>query len=205
MDFSSRSQSFHHDKLNEQLHLYSICFQLLNLCEVNGAVQNRRRKQETDGLGSVNGLWGNVLQNLKSKGIDEKMILEQFQNVEVEPVLTAHPTEAKRPVVLGLYRQLYLLIVKLENSMYNSYERAEVKHDIKRILHKLWFIGEIFIEKPAIESELENALHYFYKVFPEVLPFLDFRLKQAWKESGFDPCPGGGHGHLSPRLPSGTG
>ncbi len=125
---------------------------------------------------------------LKDDGFDEKMILEQFQNVEVEPVLTAHPTEAKRPVVLGLYRQLYLLMVKLENSMYNSYEREEVKHDIKRILHKLWFIGEIFIEKPAIESELENALHYFYKVFPEVLPFLDFRLKQAWKESGFDPA-----------------
>ncbi len=184
---SQAEPQFTPGKLNEQLHLYSICFQLLNLCEVNGAVQNRRRKQEADGYGSVNGLWGNVLQNLKSKGFDEKMILEQFKNVEVEPVLTAHPTEAKRPVVLELYRQLYLLLVKLENSMYNTYERAEVKHDIKHILHKLWFIGEIFIEKPAIESELENALHYFYKVFPEVLPFLDFRLKQAWKESGFDP------------------
>ncbi|MDX2431343.1 MAG: phosphoenolpyruvate carboxylase [Bacteroides sp.] len=185
---SQEEPQFTPGKLKEQLHLYSICFQLLNLCEVNGAVQNRRSKQEADGLGSVNGLWGNVLENLKSKGFDEKMILEQFQNVEVEPVLTAHPTEAKRPVVLELYRQLYLLLVKLENSMYNSYERAEVKHDIKRILHRLWFIGEIFIEKPAIESELENALHYFYKVFPEVLPFLDFRLKQAWKESGFDPA-----------------
>jgi phosphoenolpyruvate carboxylase len=174
-------------RLRDQFHLYSICFQLLNLCEVNGAVQNRRRRQEVDGYGSVNGLWGNVLQNLKSSGIDERMILEQFRNVEVEPVLTAHPTEAKRPVVLGFYRQLYLLMVKLENSMYNTYERAEVKHDIKRIIHKLWFIGEIFIEKPAIESELENVLHYFFKVFPEVLPFLDFRLKQAWKESGFDP------------------
>ena len=64
--------------------------------------------------------------------------------MEVEPVLTAHPTEAKRPVVLELYRQLYLLMVKLENSMYNSFEREEIKHDIKRILHKLWFIGEIF-------------------------------------------------------------
>ena len=184
---SQAEPEFSDDMLNEQLHMYSICFQLLNLCEVNGAVQNRRRKQEIDGYGSVNGLWGNVLQNLKSKGVNEKMILEQFRNVEVEPVLTAHPTEAKRPVVLELYRELYLLIVKLENSMYNTYERAEVKHDIKRILHKLWFIGEIFIEKPAIESELENVLHYFSNVFPEVLSFLDFRLKQAWKESGFDP------------------
>ncbi len=40
---------FDNNMLNEQLHLYSICFQLLNLCEVNGAVQNRRRKQESEG------------------------------------------------------------------------------------------------------------------------------------------------------------
>ncbi len=184
---SDSEPEFTGKNLKEQLHLYSISFQLLNLCEVNGAVQNRRRKQEDFGYDSVNGLWGSVLKNLKRSGVDEDLILEQFRNVEAEPVLTAHPTEAKRPVVLGLYRQLYLLLVKLENSMYNSYERGEVKHDIKRILHKLWFIGEIFVEKPAIESELENALYYFYKVFPEVLPFLDFRLKQAWRESGFDP------------------
>jgi len=167
-------------------HLYSIAFQLLNLAEVNGAVQNRRQKQEKEGLDSVNGLWGSVLIDLKQQGVEGKKILEQFKQIEVEPVLTAHPTEAKRPVVLSLYRQLYLLLVKLENSMYNSYERDEVKHDIKRILHKLWFIGEIFIEKPAVESELENVLHYYYKVFPEVLPFLDFRLKQAWKQVGFE-------------------
>jgi phosphoenolpyruvate carboxylase len=151
-------------------------------------VQNRRQKQESEGLDSVNGLWGSVLKDLKEKGVEGKHILEQFRHIEVEPVLTAHPTEAKRPVVLGLYRQLYLLMVKLENSMYNSYEREGVKHDIKRILHKLWFIGEIFMEKPAVESELENVLHYYYKVFPEVLPLLDFRLKQAWKEIGFSPA-----------------
>lgn len=169
-------------------HLYSIAFQLLNITEVNGAVQNRRQKQEKEGLTSVNGLWGSVLSDLKDKGVKEDEILEEFSQIEVEPVLTAHPTEAKRPVVLNLYRQLYLLLVKLENSMYNSYERDGVKHDIKRILHKLWFIGEIFMEKPAVESELENVLHYYYKVFPEVVPFLDFRLKQAWKEVGFEPA-----------------
>jgi len=183
-DIEPKFRNQDHKKL---FHLYSIAFQLLNLVEVNGAVQNRRQKQEKEGLDSVNGLWGSVLSDLKLKGVTGKQILEQFRHIEVEPVLTAHPTEAKRPVVLSLYRQLYLLLVKLENSMYNSYEREGVKHDIKRNLHKLWFIGEIFMEKPAVESELENVLHYYYKVFPEVLPFLDFRLKQAWKEIGFSP------------------
>ncbi len=184
---SAQEPDFYGESKNKLLQLYSIAFQLLNLSEVNGAVQTRRQTREKSGLDSVNGLWGRVLFDLKKRGVSGEDIMEQLQHVEAEPVLTAHPTEAKRPVVLSLYRQLYLFMVKRENSMYNRFEQQELKHDIKRILHKLWFIGEIFIEKPALESELENVLHYFYKVFPEVLPFLDYRLRQAWAEVGYDP------------------
>jgi phosphoenolpyruvate carboxylase len=175
------------EKRYKILRLYSIAFQLLNLSEVNGAVQGRRQKQEDQGLNSVNGLWGNVLSALKEQGVDQHQILEQLRHVEAEPVLTAHPTEAKRPVVLSLYRQLYLLMLKRENSMYNRYEQQGIRDNIKGILHQLWFIGEIFMEKPALESELENVLHYFHTVFPDVLPMLDYRLEQAWQEAGFDP------------------
>ena len=184
---SGSTPDFSGSNRHKLLRLYSIAFQLLNLSEVNGAVQGRRRKHDDQGLASVNGLWGSVLSDLKERGVDQQMILDHFRHIEAEPVLTAHPTEAKRPVVLSLYRQIYLLMLKRENSMYNRFEQQEVRDDIKRILHQLWFIGEIFIEKPALESELENVLHYFYKVFPEVMPMLDYRLEQAWRETGFDP------------------
>jgi phosphoenolpyruvate carboxylase len=184
---TGNSHVFINENTEKLLHLYSICFQLLNLAEVNGAVQNRRFRQENQGLESVSGMWGNIFSDLKSKGIEEKEIAGLLPHIHAEPVLTAHPTEAKRPVVLALYRKLYLLLVKRENSMYTSHEKEEIKHDIKQILHKLWFIGEIFLEKPAVESELENVLYYFYKVFPEMLHYLDYKLRQAWEKAGFEP------------------
>ncbi|WP_372949294.1 phosphoenolpyruvate carboxylase [Mariniphaga sp.] len=184
---SGNEPDFSIENTEKLLHLFSISFQLLNLAEVNGAVQNRRARQEKTGLESVSGMWGNIFSDLKSKGIQEETIAKHLGQIHAEPVLTAHPTEAKRPVVLALYRQLYLLLVKRENSMYTSHEQEEIKHDIKQILHKLWFIGEIFIEKPAVESELENVLYYFYKVFPEMLHYLDYKLKQAWGKAGFNP------------------
>lgn len=184
---SGNEPDFSSGNTEKLLHMFSISFQLLNLAEVNGAVQNRRARQEKSGLESVSGMWGNIFNDLKSKGIQEDTIAGHLQKIHAEPVLTAHPTEAKRPVVLALYRQLYLLLVKRENSMYTSYEQEEIKHDIKQILHKLWFIGEIFIEKPAVESELENVLYYFYKVFPEMLHYLDYKLRQSWGKAGFNP------------------
>lgn len=165
-------------------HMYSICFQLLNLVEINGAVQNRR-KLENENLSAVNGLWARNFEHLKSRNITEQEIIDTMREVTVQPVLTAHPTEAKRPVVLKLYRELYLLLVKLENNMYNVFERIEVKKEMKSILQRIWHINEIFIEKPNVESELENVLHYLVNVFPKVVPLLYSRLQQAWEQEGY--------------------
>jgi phosphoenolpyruvate carboxylase len=176
------------DADNEKmLHMYSICFQLLNIVEVNGAVQSRRAREEQQGIDSINGLWGNELKGLLNEKVTPQQILDNIENVQVEPVLTAHPTEAKRPVVLGHYRRLYLLMVKRENQMYTSNERNDIRKEIKTILHRLWFAGEIFVEKPDIKSELHNVIYYFKNVFPEVVPIVDKNLVNAWEQFGYNP------------------
>ena len=110
---SEKAPDFSGENKQKILQLYSIAFQLLNLSEVNGAVQNRRQSIDREGLASVNGLWGRVLMDLKKRGVKGEEIIEQLQYIEAEPVLTAHPTEAKRPVVLSLYRQLYLSLIHI--------------------------------------------------------------------------------------------
>lgn len=167
------------------IHLYSVSFQLLNLCEVNWAVQSRRNKQQNSGAQSLNGSWANTFSDLKKAGISQEEIIGAIAQIEVEPVLTAHPTEAKRTVVLKYYRELYLQLVNLENSMYTTLERAQIRMNIKEILTRLWFIDDIYLEKPQVETELENVLHYLTKVFPDVFELHDKTLIQAWSEAGF--------------------
>ncbi len=169
------------------LHLYALSFQLLNLIEVNGAVQNRRLREDESGLASINGMWADNLEWLKREGFTESEILEGLKTVDVQPVLTAHPTEAKRPLVLAEYRNLYLLMVKRENTMYTSLEQEQIRDDIKISLHRLWLIDDIFLEKPDVKSELDNVIHYLAQVFPITLPLLDKKLLLAWKTCGFNP------------------
>ena len=90
----------------KHFHLFSVAFQLLNLAETNGAVQNRRKTEEKHSLAAINGLWANSLSILKENNISEEQIIQTLNSIEVQPVLTAHPTEAKRPVVLKKYREL---------------------------------------------------------------------------------------------------
>ena len=51
----------------KHLQLYSICFQLLNIVEVNGAVQNRRLIEDQKSPTDINGLWSYNLQLLKKQ------------------------------------------------------------------------------------------------------------------------------------------
>lgn len=183
----SRDCSFRAGAFNQKhFHMYSICFQLLNLAETNGAVQNRRHQEEKESLSSINGLWANTLDILKKNDISESQIAEVLSEIVVQPVLTAHPTEAKRPVVLRKYRELYLLLVKRENSMYNSYELEENRVEIKRVLTSIWHIDEYYMEKPNVETELENAIYYFANVFPEIINLLNRRLIQAFEQAGLN-------------------
>ncbi|MFT7196292.1 MAG: phosphoenolpyruvate carboxylase, partial [Marinoscillum sp.] len=165
--------------------LYSLVFQLVNMVEINSAVQHRRTLED-ENLASVNGLWANNLQKLKNLNISEQDIAIKLKDIRVEPVLTAHPTEAKRATVLEHHRELYLLIVSRENSMYTKNELSNIRLNIKLTLYRLWKTGEIFIEKPDVPSELRNITHYLTNVFPEVLPVLDRRMIQAWEDQGFD-------------------
>ena len=170
----------------KHFHLYSVCFQLLNLAETNGAVQNRRKNEEKNTLSSINGLWANSLDILKKNGFNEGQNSSVFDEISVQPVLTAHPTEAKRPVILKKYRELYLLLVQRENSMYNTFELGENRNEIKRVITSIWFIDEYYMEKPKVETELDNVIHYFLNVFPEIINLLNRRLIQAWEFSGFE-------------------
>ena len=175
------------DQEQKIVHLYSISFQLLNLCEVNWAVQSRRSKQQESGTQSVNGSWAQTFTELKNSGFSQEEIVGALSRIEVEPVLTAHPTEAKRTVVLKYYRELYLQLVMLENPIYTTLERRQIRSVIKEILTRLWFIDDIYLEKPRVETELDNVLHYLTNVFPEIFELHDRQLIQSWEEAGFQP------------------
>lgn len=167
--------------------LLSLCFQLLNMIEENAAAQYRRSVEESQGLDSIPGLWGQCIAKALGYGLNFNQIAEAMPTIHCEPVLTAHPTEAKRATVLEIHRELYLLLVKRENGMWTKYEQLQIREEIKQKLERLWRTGEIYLQKPDVSSERRNIEYYLKSVFPEVLPIVDTRLKQAWVDRGGDP------------------
>ncbi|MBU5612052.1 phosphoenolpyruvate carboxylase [Geomonas azotofigens] len=163
---------------------WSIAFQLLSMAEENFAVQTRRGVETSQGLVAEPGLWGRVLEKLSRGGVPQEQIADLLGQIRVEPVLTAHPTEAKRASVLRHLRELYLLLVKRENTVWTPLERDEIREEIVTMLERLWRTGEIHLEKPQILNELAAIIYHLREIFPRVIPILDKRICRAWREAG---------------------
>ncbi|MFP4270386.1 MAG: phosphoenolpyruvate carboxylase [Alphaproteobacteria bacterium] len=166
---------------------YSIAFQLLNQAEENAVAQYRRAVEEAGRLVEDAGSWDQHFARLKAAGWRAEDIAATLPELRVEPVLTAHPTEAKRQTVLDHHRALYRRIVDLENTMWTPAERATLEADIRADIERLWRTGEIYLAKPTVADERRNVLHYLTQVFPIVLPWVEQRLLAAWRRAGFDP------------------
>lgn len=173
---------------DRDLQVLSIAFQLLNMVEENTSAQARRLRESRHGTDAEAGLWGWWLKKLIADGFSAEDVARILPKVVVEPVLTAHPTEAKRQTVLEQHRQLYLLLVKRENQMFTPAEQEQIREDIKAALERLWRTGEVFFAKPDVAAERRGILYYLREIFPATIPRLDQRLRSAWTDCGFDPA-----------------
>lgn len=163
----------------------STAFQLLNLVEENAANQVLRLREASAEGRAQKGLWADTFDALRAAGRQPGDVARALADTPVEPVFTAHPTEAKRWSVLALHRRLYLQMVDLENTMYIPAERARLRDEIKATLETLWRTGEIFVEKPAVAAERTNLLYYLENTLPHVLRLFDRRFQGAWHAAGW--------------------
>ena len=164
---------------------YSIAFQLLNIVEANASARTRRLREISEGLASERGLWGNQLSRLRDKGWTPEEIAAYLPGVRVEPVFTAHPTEAKRGAVLDQHRAIHRLLAENDNGDLTPSERLENRRRIKVCLERLWRSGEIFLDQPEVADERRAVMFYLRDILPQTVTQLDMRLRWAWNELGF--------------------
>jgi len=165
--------------------LYSVGFQLLNMVEERVAAAIRREREKELGAESIRGLWPRALKDMTEAGLKPDEIIDVLGEVNVQPVLTAHPTEAKRSSVRERHRALYDQLVRSEYPKYTERERRRIRERMVTALETLWRTGEIHLVRPDIYRELRDAIHYLRDLFPAALNRLDLHFTEAWRDAGF--------------------
>ncbi|MEG6507846.1 phosphoenolpyruvate carboxylase [Methyloligella sp. 2.7D] len=185
-DFSSLSPEL----MSRALQAQGIWFQLLSIAEQNATMRLRRHVEKTRGRDQLRGTFDNVISEAARDGIDVAELRHLLDSLRIRPVITAHPTEAKRVTVLEKLRRVYLLLRELELSRWTERERRGLIEQLRDQIELIWMTGELHLEKPTVPKEVSWGLHFFDETIfdkaPEMLKLLQSSLQQYYPHEAFE-------------------
>ena len=168
-------------------------FQLLSIAEQNTAMRQRRQSEVERGHDQLRGTFAHVVATAAASGITADEMRAVVANLRVRPVITAHPTEAKRVTVLEKHRRIYRRLVDLEAPRWTPRERASLVENLRTEIDLLWLTGELRLEKPTVAQELAWGLYFvnenLFDVVPELVEKLERALRHAYPTEQFEVPP----------------
>jgi phosphoenolpyruvate carboxylase len=166
--------------LARTLQAQGIWFQLLAIAEQNRDMRNRREIERERGYGQLRGTFGGVFAAAAREGISAAEIREVLGSLRVRPVITAHPTEAKRVTVMERQRRIYLKLLELESPRWTDRERDELIQALREEIELLWLTGELKLEKPTVAQEVAWGLYFFNENLFDVVPQMLAKVQSAF-------------------------
>lgn len=161
------------------LHAHGIWFQLLSIAEQNAAMRRRRQVEAERGPEGLRGTFASVLAEASASGATSATIGALLEGLRIRPVITAHPTEARRVTVLEKHRRIYRRLVDLESPRWTPRERTALQEQLRDEIDLLWMTGELRLEKPTVPQEVYWGLHFFNETLFDAVPALMDRLERA--------------------------
>jgi phosphoenolpyruvate carboxylase len=158
--------------LARTLQVQGIWFQLLSIAEQNAAMRRRRQIEAERGYELLRGTFAQVISGAAAAKVPAGEIRALLQQLRVRPVITAHPTEAKRVTVLEKHRRIYRRLVDLESPRWTPRERQGLVDGLRNEIELLWLTGELRLQKPTVPQEVFWGLHFFNETLFEAVPDL---------------------------------
>jgi phosphoenolpyruvate carboxylase len=166
--------------LARTLQAQGIWFQLLAIAEQNRDMRNRREIERERGYEELRGTFASVFKRAASEGVTGADVRRALAGLRVRPVITAHPTEAKRVTVLERHRRIYLRLLELESPRWTDRERQELIHAIGDEIELLWLTGELKLAKPTVAHEVAWGLYFFNENLFDAVPQLFAKVQTAF-------------------------
>ncbi|HML95732.1 MAG TPA: phosphoenolpyruvate carboxylase [Thermodesulfobacteriota bacterium] len=154
---------------------FTIYFKLVNIAEQIHRIRRRREyKYISDVKDSSEGSIESLFAVLKERGVPYDKFKPLVDSLSIDLVLTAHPTEVNRHIVLEKFRYISSLLAELGSVRLDEEGRKAVEDEIHAELIGLWQTEEVPPFKKTPLDEARN-IHYYFRetIFDALLRVYD--------------------------------
>jgi len=175
--------SLSRDLIGRALQVQGIWFHLLSIAEENADMRRRRMIENSHGWNGVNGTFAHALAEAAKAGVGSDDVRTWLRTLKVRPVITAHPTEAKRTTVLERHRKIYVLLKELESPRFTERERGHLIEAVRDQIELLWMTGELRLEKPTVGQEAAWGIYFFNETLFDAVPELLRNVERTFERT----------------------
>ncbi|MCB0075888.1 MAG: phosphoenolpyruvate carboxylase [Anaerolineales bacterium] len=172
---------FSWQEAREIVRAFSLYFQLVNLAEEQERVRILRQRESrafAAGEAMDESILGAVTA-LRNEGVSADEMQALLDNLFIMPVLTAHPTEAKRRTIL---RKLSRVEALLDTERTTSLTPREVQRNdaaLREELTSLWQTDQTRSRRQTVLDEVRGGLYHFEDTLIELLPRIYREMAEA--------------------------
>ncbi|AIR87885.1 phosphoenolpyruvate carboxylase [Pseudomonas cremoricolorata] len=157
--------------------------QFLNLANIAEQYQLIHRRSDDQPLPFEARVLPELLARLKQAGHDERGLAEQLAQLQIELVLTAHPTEVARRTLIQKYDAIAAQLAAQDHRDLTEAERQQVRERLQRLIAEAWHTEEIRRTRPTPVDEAKWGFavieHSLWQAIPNHLRKVDAALHAA--------------------------
>ncbi|WP_379653727.1 phosphoenolpyruvate carboxylase [Pseudoxanthomonas sp. UC19_8] len=160
---------------------FSAYFQVVNIAERVHRIRRRRDYQRQGDAPQPEGLHASLLR-LKEQGVGLEEATAWLERLDLEPVFTAHPTEAVRRALLEKEQLMVAALVAGLDGAQTPGEAASEAARFRMALTAAWQTADSSPVRPTVADEREHVGFYLTQVLYRVVPVFYESLEHAFTE-----------------------
>ncbi len=140
-------------------------FDIINIAEQNHRL---RRRAQHDSSGERQFEDDSLAQLFSLVEAQDQMpadqLLKVLDNLNIEIVFTAHPTEITRRTVMLKQLELAQLLYKKDHPPFSRHEAQAMEERLRSVVESLWLTDHVIYFKPSVNDEVRYGVYHFEHV-----------------------------------------
>lgn len=133
-------------------------FDIINIAEQNHRL---RRRAQHDSSGERKYEKDSLSQFFGDTKLKSEQLLDVLNNLDIEIVFTAHPTELTRRTVMLKQLELAKLLYKRDHPPLSKNEAATIEAGLRSVVESLWLTDHVIYFKPSVNDEVRYGVYHF--------------------------------------------
>jgi phosphoenolpyruvate carboxylase len=158
---------------------FALYFDLVNTAEDNYRVNALRQEALKNAPEPVHDSIEEAIKLLKESGLSREKMAELLANLQIELVLTAHPTEARRRTILSKIERITTALHAMSFTRLLPRETAQYRDQLRGEITTLWLTDRSRSAQMTPTDEVRTALYFVGQIFWKALPLAYTLLEEA--------------------------